>query len=127
MDAMGPSAPVTFERVLEAAPDRTDAPPADVASALPSELPSGSELPSDSELPSGSELPSDLTEGKADYEAFLAGVEEVLRRVDEALSRLDRGVYGSCAECGQPITDADLDATPMVGHCERHLPLGAVS
>ena len=37
--------------------------------------------------------------------------------VDEALLRLDRGGYGTCLSCGQPIAPARLEAIPWVALC----------
>ncbi|HEY5628237.1 MAG TPA: TraR/DksA C4-type zinc finger protein [Candidatus Limnocylindrales bacterium] len=37
--------------------------------------------------------------------------------VDAALARLDAGTYGTCVTCGQPISDARLEALPAAAHC----------
>ena len=42
---------------------------------------------------------------------------EALRRVDEALTRLSEGVCGQCAECGDEISPARLDALPFAVRC----------
>lgn len=34
-----------------------------------------------------------------------------------ALTRLERGEYGNCRNCGQPISEARLRARPMVDLC----------
>jgi RNA polymerase-binding protein DksA len=47
---------------------------------------------------------------------------EELRRIDEALDRIDAGVYGTC-ECGKPIPKARLKALPYAKlciDCQRH-------
>ena len=41
----------------------------------------------------------------------------VLRLVYEALARLDKGTYGKCVNCQQPIEDARLKAIPWARHC----------
>lgn len=42
---------------------------------------------------------------------------QTLVRIDEALQRLDTGTYGTCAECGQEITEARLKAVPFAVRC----------
>jgi DnaK suppressor protein len=42
---------------------------------------------------------------------------ETLNRVNEALSRLDDGRYGSCHECGAEITERRLRALPFAVRC----------
>lgn len=44
---------------------------------------------------------------------------EMLRRVDEALERLTRGVYGDCAECGDEISLNRLRAVPFALRCRE--------
>jgi DnaK suppressor protein len=43
--------------------------------------------------------------------------ERQLDRVRQALSRLDDGTYGTCANCGKEITPARLDARPWAIYC----------
>jgi DnaK suppressor protein len=40
-----------------------------------------------------------------------------LAKIDEALRRLEEGVYGVCAECGQEISEARLAAVPFASMC----------
>ena len=42
---------------------------------------------------------------------------EVLQTVDEALMRLERGEFGTCAECGQELNRKRLEAVPWASHC----------
>jgi DnaK suppressor protein len=42
---------------------------------------------------------------------------ETLSRIDEALARLDAGVYGRCDSCGQEISSARLRALPLAVRC----------
>lgn len=44
---------------------------------------------------------------------------ERVNRLSEALDRLNRGEYGICAECGEPISRARLHAMPEVQTCVR--------
>ena len=42
---------------------------------------------------------------------------KLLTKIEEALERLDRGVYGICDECGEKITVARLKARPVTTLC----------
>src|SRR5918993_2572667 len=44
----------------------------------------------------------------------------VLNQVREALDRIDSGTFGRCAEDGEPIDDARLEAVPWAAYCEKH-------
>ncbi|HEX6419575.1 MAG TPA: TraR/DksA C4-type zinc finger protein [Acidimicrobiales bacterium] len=54
--------------------------------------------------------------------SLLAQVEAELAAVDGALERLDRGTYGRCEACGEPVPDERLAAAPTAGFCPRHGP-----
>jgi RNA polymerase-binding transcription factor DksA len=57
------------------------------------------------------------------YESELTRAGAVLDSVDDALTRLSEGAYGSCATCGSPIADVALEQDPTRRLCEQHLPL----
>jgi len=42
-----------------------------------------------------------------------------LKRIDEALVRLDSGQYGTCAECGEDIAERRLRALPFAVRCHE--------
>lgn len=42
---------------------------------------------------------------------------DLLAKVEHALDSLDRGEYGNCEACGQPIPVARLEALPYVAFC----------
>jgi DnaK suppressor protein len=44
---------------------------------------------------------------------------EMLRLVQAALDRIDRGEYGICQDCEEPIADRRLDAIPWAQCCVR--------
>lgn len=41
-----------------------------------------------------------------------------VHRIDAALERLAEGVYGRCARCHRPISEARLRAMPFAVHCQ---------
>ena len=43
---------------------------------------------------------------------FRASARGLIRRIDEALARIDSGEYGICESCGQPIAEERLRAIP---------------
>jgi DnaK suppressor protein len=42
---------------------------------------------------------------------------KILTAIDEALARMERGTYGVCRDCGEPIADARLRAIPWTRVC----------
>jgi DnaK suppressor protein len=42
---------------------------------------------------------------------------ETLQKIDDALRRLEEGTYGTCAECGNEISEARLRALPFADLC----------
>lgn len=42
-----------------------------------------------------------------------------LRDIDAALARIKDGSYGSCSQCGEPISDQRLRALPAAQRCLR--------
>jgi DnaK suppressor protein len=45
------------------------------------------------------------------------GERQLLLQVEEALARMESGVYGRCVHCGQPIAAPRLDALPWAKYC----------
>ena len=43
--------------------------------------------------------------------------EHHLALVDDALGRLEAGIYGPCQRCGQPIPPERLEALPWAAYC----------
>jgi RNA polymerase-binding transcription factor DksA len=54
------------------------------------------------------------------HQRVLAEAERVLDEVDQALSRLAAGTYGTCEACGEPIGESRLEVMPTARTCERH-------
>jgi len=46
-----------------------------------------------------------------------AGERDLLRRIDEAIARIDKGEYGECVHCGKKVQMARLEAVPWARHC----------
>lgn len=42
-----------------------------------------------------------------------------LARIDAAIARIDKGDYGRCAACGQPIPEERLEILPDTPYCVR--------
>jgi RNA polymerase-binding transcription factor DksA len=75
------------------------------------ELSSADQHPADS----GTEL-----EDRERDQSLLERLDRQLRDVDDALGRLDRGEYGLCEVCAQPIGEARLEALPATRFCLAH-------
>lgn len=56
---------------------------------------------------------------RAHTAALLTQARDHLTALDEALERLDRGGYGRCAVCGEPIPAERLEARPTATTCVR--------
>lgn len=44
--------------------------------------------------------------------------EEVMA-IDAALKRMENGVFGTCISCGEPISEARLEAVPYATKCQN--------
>jgi DnaK suppressor protein len=42
---------------------------------------------------------------------------KILVAIEEALTRIDKGTYGICRDCGEPIAEARLNAIPWTRVC----------
>jgi DnaK suppressor protein len=42
---------------------------------------------------------------------------KLIRKIKDALVRIDEGTFGICEDCGQPIEDARLRARPVTSQC----------
>jgi DnaK suppressor protein len=42
---------------------------------------------------------------------------KILQAIEEALARIDKGTYGNCRDCGEPIADVRLRAIPWTRVC----------
>jgi RNA polymerase-binding transcription factor DksA len=65
---------------------------------------------------------ADLGTENYDQEFTLGLIENeqgTLELINEALDRMERGTFGQCAECGEPISKPRLQAIPYARHCIR--------
>jgi RNA polymerase-binding transcription factor DksA len=63
---------------------------------------------------------ADLGTDNYDQEFTLGLIEteqSTLELVNEALSRMEKGTYGLCVECSEPISKARLQAIPYAKNC----------
>ncbi len=42
---------------------------------------------------------------------------KLLREIDDALRRIENGLYGTCLDCEEPISAKRLDAVPWARYC----------
>jgi DnaK suppressor protein len=42
---------------------------------------------------------------------------KILQAIDEALMRIEKGAFGLCRDCGEPIAEARLNAIPWTRVC----------
>ena len=42
---------------------------------------------------------------------------KILQAIDEALGRIEKGTYGVCRDCGEPIAEPRLNAIPWTRVC----------
>ena len=69
----------------------------------------------------GSKVPTHIgdndSEGLDNYIVMADAEDHLLTQVDEALGRIERGEYGNCAQCEEPIAAARLEALPYTSYC----------
>ena len=42
---------------------------------------------------------------------------KLLQLIDDALERVERGEFGECVNCGEPVAEKRLDAVPWARYC----------
>jgi DnaK suppressor protein len=65
----------------------------------------------DEEADEGEELANRL--------AIVQSLKDELGEVEDALHRIEAGTYGTCTQCGNPISKETLDAAPESALCEK--------
>ena len=64
--------------------------------------------------------PIDMTQEAAEREMAIENLDRetaLIRRVREAMERIDDGSYGMCLECEEPISPKRLNAIPWAERC----------
>lgn len=52
--------------------------------------------------------------------ALLNQMREQLQDIEHALAKFDKGTYGVCERCGEPIAEPRLEAMPATRYCIQH-------
>jgi DnaK suppressor protein len=67
----------------------------------------------------GSSMDEETDEGEAlaNRLAIVQALKDELNEVEDALHRITAGTYGTCAQCGKPISKDILDAAPESALC----------
>ncbi|HVC14330.1 MAG TPA: TraR/DksA C4-type zinc finger protein [Acidimicrobiales bacterium] len=60
---------------------------------------------------------SQVTAERGEAEALAGQLRDALAEVEAAIERLEKGTYGHCERCGQPIAPARLEAKPAARRC----------
>lgn len=60
---------------------------------------------------------SQVTAERGEAEALANSLKEALDEVEHALHKMDAGSYGICENCGNPISEARLEAMPAARYC----------
>jgi DnaK suppressor protein len=69
--------------------------------------------------PWGYPAPVATTEAGATMQNRLSQVDsKLLEAIEDALARIRQERFGTCEECGQPISKARLEAVPWARHCK---------
>jgi RNA polymerase-binding transcription factor DksA len=58
-----------------------------------------------------------VTAERGEVDALAGKLVETLEEHEDALAKFDAGTYGSCESCGEPISEARLDAMPAARLC----------
>jgi DnaK suppressor protein len=72
-----------------------------------------------------SEGPQDFEEVAVDFleiqqeQSILVNEQALLTEVQNALERIEKGTYGKCIVCGQPIPEKRLEALPWAARCVK--------
>lgn len=54
---------------------------------------------------------------RAQLQGLLADAKRELTAVDDAVARVEGGIYGRCLTCGRPIAEERLEARPTASTC----------
>jgi DnaK suppressor protein len=57
---------------------------------------------------------------QGETKALLNQLNDQLDEIEHALAKFDKGTYGLCEVCGNPVSDARLEAMPATRFCINH-------
>jgi RNA polymerase-binding transcription factor len=57
---------------------------------------------------------------QGENKALLNQLNDQLAEITRALAKMDKGTYGLCERCGEPIAEARLEAMPATRFCINH-------
>jgi DnaK suppressor protein len=57
---------------------------------------------------------------QGENKALLNQLNDQLDEIEHALAKFDEGTYGLCEVCGNPVSDARLEAMPATRFCINH-------
>jgi DnaK suppressor protein len=75
-------------------------------------------------IPTAGETPGDPVDMAASETSAAIQIQlnqtdsKLLRAIEDALTRIRQGRFGTCEECGQPISIVRLEAVPWARHCK---------
>jgi RNA polymerase-binding transcription factor len=58
-----------------------------------------------------------VTAERGEVDALVGSLRETLGDIDNALEKIDKGTYGACERCGEPIGEDRLAAMPAARLC----------
>lgn len=58
-----------------------------------------------------------VTAERSEVDALAGNLSETVSEIEDALSRIDAGTYGTCESCGSDIAAARLEAKPTARLC----------
>jgi DnaK suppressor protein len=61
-----------------------------------------------------------VTAERGEVDALAGTLRDTLNDIDDALAKFDNGTYGRCEVCGEPISEARLEAMPAARTCIAH-------
>ena len=63
---------------------------------------------------------SQVAAEQGEVRVLAESLRSVLSEVEHAIAKLDSGTYGHCETCGEPISEARLEAMPATRWCVQH-------
>jgi RNA polymerase-binding transcription factor DksA len=63
---------------------------------------------------------SSVAAEQGEVRVLAENLRSVLAEVEHALDKLELGTYGTCEQCGAPISEARLEAMPATRWCVQH-------